>query len=72
MSVINSKGFPFVVLNEAGHYDIYDAKGGKIDMPLFKIRLTQSVNEIDQMIITAPVNVVTKDKMDSLIKEWNS
>lgn len=70
MSIINNKGFPFAVLNEKGHYDIYDGYGQKIEMPLFKIRLSQSVNDIDQMIITGPVNIVSKEQMDELLKEW--
>lgn len=72
MSVVNTKGFPFAILTEKGCYELFDSSGKKLDIPMFTIRITQSVDEVDKMVVIAPVNVVTKEQMQNLITEWQT
>lgn len=70
MSECNIQGFPFVVLSEKGHYELFDKNGDQIDMPMSTIRITQTAGDIDKIVIIAPINVVTKEQMQKLITEW--
>lgn len=68
MSVINMKGAAFAMLNERGHYDLYDASGQKLEMLVSTFRLTQNAGEVDKIVIICPVNVVrSKEEMNKII-----
>lgn len=72
MSAHNIKGMPFLILNDQGYYDLYDASGNKMGIPKIMIRVTQNVNDLDKMVIIAPVNVMkNEDEMKNLLTEWN-
>jgi hypothetical protein len=72
MSIYNIKGFPFVVLNEEGFYELFDRNGNKIDLPARVIRITQTAGEIDKIVIVSHANIVTKEQMQKLINEWQT
>lgn len=70
MSVINLKKAAFAMLNEKGHYDLYDNTGEKIAMLVSAIRITQTVNDIDKAVIICPINVVrNKEEMNKIINQ---
>lgn len=70
MSAIPIKGALFAILNENGYYDLYDSGGDKIGALVSTMRITQTANDIDKIVIIAPVNVVrNKDEMNKIINQ---
>lgn len=68
MSYMTFKGGLFAILNEKGHYDLFDATGDKICMKASTMRVTQNAGEFDKIVIIAPVNVVrNKEEMNKII-----
>lgn len=69
MSVKNEKGLPFVILNSEGYFDLYDTCGNLVNLPKITIRVTQSVNEMDKVLIIGIVNVVKDiEEMQKIIQ----
>lgn len=68
MSQINIKGHLFAILNARGDYELYGPGGEKIGCPYTKIRITQTVDDIDFVVICAPINVVrNEEEMQQII-----
>lgn len=68
MSAIPIKGALFAILNDKGYHDLYDSGGDKIGALVSTMRITQTANDIDKIVIIAPVNVVrNKDEMNKII-----
>lgn len=68
MSTHNTKGMPYAILNEKGFYDLYDAKGIRVELPHYVIRITQSVTDLDKMVLICPINVVRNvDEMHKVL-----
>lgn len=73
MSVHNLQGAPFAILNEKGHYELFDKNGSKIEMLATTIRITQRADSLDQIMIVGVVNVMTsKEEMQKQLLEWQT
>jgi hypothetical protein len=70
MSVLNTKGYAFAILNEKGYYDLYDATGEKLEMRVSTMRVTMNAGEVDKIVIIAPVNILrNKEEMQKVINQ---
>lgn len=71
MSVHNLQYALFAILNEKGHYELFDKNGSKIEMLATTIRITQRADSLDQIMIVGIVNVMTsKEEMQKQLSEW--
>lgn len=70
MSVKNIRGISFAILNDKGYYDLYDSDGHKLKLPRSIIRITQSVDSLDKVVIIGPINVVhDEEEMKKIINK---